>query len=120
MRTFLKLIILVPIALVAVAFAFANRTGVTVSFDPFATDLPAFALTGPLFVVLLITVAVGVVLGGVGSWIGQGRHRRALRATRRENKALSADVSRLRADLNAATERPDSPGLPALLERRAA
>ena len=99
MVTVLKLIVLVPLALLAVAFAVANRQGVTVSFDPFATDVPAFALSGPLFLVLLITIVAGVVLGGVASWLGQGRHRRALRVAGRENDQLRQEVERLRADL---------------------
>lgn len=116
MRTFLKLLILVPLALAAVAFAVANRQGVTVSFDPFATDVPAFALSGPLFVVIILTVVVGVVLGGVATWFGQGRHRRGLRAMRRENEGLRAEATRLRADLDEAAGRREitSPGYPAL------
>lgn len=110
MRTFLKLLVLVPLALLAVAFAVANRHAVTVSFDPFATDVPAFALSGPLFAVIILTVVVGVVLGGVATWVGQGRHRRALRAVRRENDGLRAEATRLRADLDeAASRRRDQP-----------
>ena len=121
MRTFLKLLIIVPLALLATAFAFANRSVVTVSFDPFATDVPAFALVAPLFVVILITVATGVVLGGIASWIGQGRHRRSAREARRENRALQADVARLKADLaSASSVHRDSLALPSPIERSAA
>lgn len=105
MRKILKLLVLVPLALLAVAFAFANRQSVTVSFDPFATDIPAFALSGPLFVVLILTVVTGVVIGGVATWFGQGRHRRGLRAMRRENDGLKGETARLRADLEEAAGR---------------
>ena len=109
MKTVFKLLILVPLALLAVAFAVANRQGVTVSFDPFATDIPAFALSGPLFVVLILTVVAGVVIGGVATWFGQGRHRRGLRALRRENESLRAEAARLKADLGEAAGRRDQP-----------
>jgi uncharacterized membrane protein YciS (DUF1049 family) len=99
MKTFLKLIVLVPLAVIAVAFAVANRQHTVISFDPFATDVPAFALSGPLFLVLLIVVVAGVVIGGVASWLGQGRVRRALRLANRENDELHREVERLKTAL---------------------
>jgi len=100
MKFFLKLLVVVPLALIAVAFAVANRQGVTVSFDPFATDVPAFALSGPLFVVLILTVVTGVILGGVATWFGQGRYRRMGRLAKREADELRAEVSRLKTELD--------------------
>lgn len=122
MKTFLKLLILVPLALLAVAFAVANRQGVTVSLDPFATDVPAFALSGPLFVVVLVMVVAGVVIGGVATWLGQGRHRRRVRGLRRENDALRGDIARLKADIatTVAEPRQEGPVFPALTAPKAA
>ena len=99
MRTFLKLLVLVPLALILVAFAVANRQGVVVSFDPFSTDMPAFALNGPLFLVIIVVAVMGVVVGGVAAWFGQGRYRRSAREARREAEDLRGEVARLRADL---------------------
>ena len=42
-RKILTAIIVVPPAVVIVAFAMANRQTVTVSFDPFSTASPAYA-----------------------------------------------------------------------------
>ena len=103
MRTFLKLLVLVPLALIAVAFAVANRQGVTVSFDPFASDVPAFALSGPLFVIIIVVVVTGVVIGGIATWFTQGRYRRAARTARREAQELQAEVAQLKAELQART-----------------
>ena len=75
-----KLVVIVPIAIALLAFAFANRQIVTVSFDPLPSgDVPAFAVSLPLFVVLILTAMLGVVAGGVAVWFAQGRHRRAAR-----------------------------------------
>lgn len=101
MKTVLKLLVLVPLGLLAVAFALANRQHVEVSFDPFATDVPAFALSGPLFLVIIAVVVTGVVIGSVATWLGQGHYRRAAKVARREADDLRADVARLRADLDA-------------------
>lgn len=101
MKTFLRLLVVVPLGLLAVAFALANRQHVEVSFDPFATDVPAFALSGPLFLVIIAVVVIGVIIGSVATWLSQGHHRRVARAARREADDLRADIARLRADLDA-------------------
>jgi uncharacterized integral membrane protein len=96
MFRFLKLVVIVPIAIALLAFAFANRQFVTVSFDPFPSgDVPAFAVSLPLFVVLILTAMLGVVAGGVAVWFAQGRHRRAARRSR-------AEADRWRAEAEAA------------------
>jgi uncharacterized integral membrane protein len=92
MRTFLKFIVLAPVALLLLAFAFANRQIVTVSFDPFASDeaSPAFSISAQLFVLLLLSLIIGVLIGGAAVWLSQGKFRRAARRSR-------AEVDRLRA-----------------------
>jgi uncharacterized integral membrane protein len=103
MVRFLKLVIVVPIAIALLAFAFANRHIVTVSFDPFPSgDVPAFAISAPLFVVLILTAAIGVVAGGVAVWLAQGRYRRAARRSRVEADRWRAEAEAGRARLGAA------------------
>ncbi len=123
MLSLLKWLVLVPLAILAVMFAVANRQGVTVSFDPFSGDVPAFALSGPLFVILIVTLVAGVVIGGVASWLGQGRHRRTARTARRETEELRAEAARLRTELDIAirTAPPSAAATyPALPDRSAA
>ncbi len=86
--------ILVPLGVVIVAFAVANRQIVTVSFDPFSSSAPAAALTLPLFALVLILLVLGVIVGGTASWLRQGRWRRAARR-------LEFDVAALRRELEA-------------------
>jgi uncharacterized integral membrane protein len=90
MLKLIKFIILAPIAVLLLVFAFANRQIVSISFDPFVSDdTPAFALTAPLFLVLILTLIAGVIVGGAAVWLSQGRFRRAARQNR-------AEVDRLR------------------------
>jgi uncharacterized integral membrane protein len=85
MKRFFQFIVLGPIAILILGFAFANREMVTVSFDPFAADeAPAFAISAQLFVILLLTLIIGVLVGGVAVWLNQGRFRRAARRSRAE------------------------------------
>ncbi len=97
MIRFLKLLILVPIAVIVLAFAIANRTIVAVSFDPFSSaDTSGAVIAAPLFVVLFLTLVVGVVLGGVATWFTQGVNRRKARRARDEVEHWQDEVRRMR------------------------
>jgi lipopolysaccharide assembly LapA-like protein len=80
-----------------VAFAVANRHMVPVSFDPFASSVDGAEITAPLFVLLTLAMMSGVVVGGLVTWIAQGRFRRALREARREAANWRNQAERLQA-----------------------
>ena len=90
MRKFVAIAILVPLAIVIVMFAVANREIITVSFDPFDSAHPALALRMPLFVSIFVLVAVGVVVGGIAAWLKQ--HKWRMRARRAEAEARDLRV----------------------------
>ncbi|GJD52462.1 hypothetical protein OPKNFCMD_5227 [Methylobacterium crusticola] len=94
MIRFLKGLILLPVAIVVVLLAVANRQPVTVSFDPFSHGAPAFSLTLPLYALAFAAVALGIVVGGAGAWLGQGRTRRDRRAKSRELDRLRTEADR--------------------------
>jgi uncharacterized integral membrane protein len=91
MRKLLRWLVLVPLAIVLVLLAVANRAPVTLSLDPFSREAPAFAFQLPLFVALLLAVAAGVVIGGVAAGIGRMRWRYRARRAEREAEKLSAE-----------------------------
>ncbi|MBV9568406.1 MAG: LapA family protein [Hyphomicrobiales bacterium] len=95
MRGLAKAIILVPLALLAVAFAVGNRGNVSVSFDPLS-ETPSYTIDAPLFVVVFAAVILGVLMGGMATWLGQGRYRRAARMHRRDVERLRSDLDRIR------------------------
>ncbi|WP_439372436.1 lipopolysaccharide assembly protein LapA domain-containing protein [Bradyrhizobium sp. DASA03120] len=111
MRKFLTALIVIPLALILVAFAVANRHFVTVSFDPFISDDPSFAATMPLFLLLILVAALGVIAGGCAVWFGQRRWRRAARRHEADAKAARGELADLRAQVTAA--RPEAQRLPA-------
>ena len=96
MLGFLKALLLLPVAIVVVLLAIANRAPVTFSLDPFGKGAPDIAVSLPLYGLLLAAVGIGVVIGGVGSWLSSGRSRRSGRAARREAARLRAEAERLR------------------------
>jgi len=77
LRKLVAVIILVPLAVAIVVFAVANRQDVVISFDPFDTAHPAYSRTTWLFVPIFAALIIGVVIGGVASWLGQGKWRGA-------------------------------------------
>jgi uncharacterized integral membrane protein len=91
-RKILTAVIVVPLAIVIVAFAVANRQMVTVSFDPFSSAAPAYAATVPLFVLIFILLILGVLVGGVAAWIGQAKWRRGHRRLDDEVRQLRDEV----------------------------
>jgi uncharacterized integral membrane protein len=98
MKNFLKFIVWAPIAILLLAFAFANRHIVTVYFDPFAEgDIPAFAITAPLFLILVLAIMVGVLAGGAATWLSQGKYRKAARHYRAEAERLRSEAETLKA-----------------------
>jgi uncharacterized integral membrane protein len=105
MRKFITFLILVPIAVVLVIFAVANRQLITVSLDPFDQAHPALDVALPLFALLLGVLIVGVVIGGAAAWIRQSKWRRAARLAQREARELNAELTRLREQMGTAEPR---------------
>jgi uncharacterized integral membrane protein len=90
MRKFLAAVILIPLAIVIVMFAVANREIVTVSFDPFNSAQPAIALKTPMFILVFVLVGIGVVVGGVAAWLKQHKWRTRARRAEAEARDLRA------------------------------
>jgi hypothetical protein len=96
MRRFLFFIVLLPLAVVAVAMSVANRDSVTLSLNPFPDGGVAWQVSLPMFVLLFLVLAMGVVLGGVAAWLGQSKWRYAARLERANVARLREEVERLR------------------------
>ena len=96
MRKLITALILVPLAIVLVTFAVANRQTVIISFDPFDQAHPAFALALPLFALILLLVIGGVIVGGIAAWLRQSKWRRAARLAQGQARELRAELDRLK------------------------
>ncbi|MGL5736150.1 MAG: lipopolysaccharide assembly protein LapA domain-containing protein, partial [Beijerinckiaceae bacterium] len=91
-----------------ILFAVANRSAVTVSLDPFSSGAPQIAYQVPLYAVVLLAMALGILAGGAATWLGQRPHRKAERTYRRESETLRAETERLKAVAAAALPAPRS------------
>ncbi len=96
LRKIVAAVILIPLAIVIIAFAVANRQIVTVSLDPFSPEHPASSVTLPLFVLILGLLIIGVVIGGTASWLRHGNLRRTARRFERDSRELRSELASLR------------------------
>lgn len=100
MRNVLKWLVFAPIGLIFLVFALANRQNVQVTIDPFygGSD-PSMMVVLPLFIVLLVAIGIGVLLGGLATWLRQGRFRKALREAKGQIETLRGENESLRAQM---------------------
>lgn len=94
MLRLLKALIVLPIAILVIAFIVANRHSVIVGFDPIDIANPAFALEMPVFLLTLICVFAGVVVGSVATWFGAAAVRREARDKRIEAAKWQREAER--------------------------
>src|SRR5882757_4235907 len=112
MRKFFTAVVVIPLGLIFIIFAVANRHWVTVSFDPFNSATPTVAVTLPLFVVIIASAILGVIAGGSVTWFRQRRWRHAARQHEADARQTRAELADLRAAA-AGASRGDGQRLPA-------
>lgn len=95
MKRFLAWAVGLPVAVVLVAFAVANRQFVRVSLDPLSPDDPWLSLELPLWAPLFAGIFLGLVVGWAGAWVKQHRWRKAAREARSEVERLKSRNERL-------------------------
>ncbi len=94
---FIKYLVLFLIALKLLTLALANRDTVTLTLLP--EDMAALvgfnhAVEMPLYLVILIGVGVGLLVGFIWEWIREYRHRAEASRARAEAKRLQAELGR--------------------------
>jgi uncharacterized integral membrane protein len=97
MRRFFTALVVIPIAVIFLIFAVANRRMVTVSFDPFNSSDPSVGVTLPLFIVIIVVAILGVVAGGIATWFRQRHWRRAARLHEADAQDARAQLAQLQA-----------------------
>ncbi len=85
---FMLIVIFVPLAIVLIALAVANREMVAFTLDPFNPGNPALTITLPFFIFLFAALALGMIVGSAVTWVRQGRYRKLARQRRIEAEGL--------------------------------
>lgn len=88
------IVVLVPLAIILIALAVANRGPAAFTFDPFNPGNPALTIQLPLFFLLFAALVVGMVIGSLATWFRQGRYRKLARQRGLEAQAAREAASR--------------------------
>jgi hypothetical protein len=97
MISLLRWTVYLPLALLILWFALANRGWVKISLDASQTgEFAKYSFEAPLFLVVMTGMAIGVLAGGVACWFGHRSVRRAARVARAEAAKAQAEVEKLR------------------------
>ncbi|QPC88541.1 DUF1049 domain-containing protein [Mesorhizobium sp. NBSH29] len=88
------IVVFVPLAIVLIALAVANRGPVAFTIDPFNPGNPALTLQMPLFVLMFAAIALGLVIGGMATWLKQGRYRKLARQRSQEAQIMRDTMER--------------------------
>jgi uncharacterized integral membrane protein len=95
LRRLVSLLIAFPLGVILVALAVSNRHPVQLILDPFKPESPALALELPFYAYILGALVLGVVLGGVATWMSQSRWRRTARVQGQRAQRFEAEADRL-------------------------
>ena len=87
------IVVLVPLAIVLIALAVANRAPIAFTLDPFNPGNPGLTVQAPLFVLLFLALGLGVILGSAVTWVKQSRHRKVARQRSLEAESLRQAAS---------------------------
>jgi len=110
-RKLILAVVVIPLGAVLIALAVVNRAPAVLSLDPFGGDAPNLSLEAPFFLFLLGAFALGLLVGGVASWLNQGKWRRTAREEAREARDWRRQADRLEKELE--TVSPAHPQLTA-------
>ncbi len=102
-RRILSLLIAFPLGAILVAIAVSNRQSVALILDPFRPETPALSIELPFYAYLMGALVIGVILGGVATWMGQSRWRQTARAQGQRAARWQAEADRLAREREAAT-----------------
>lgn len=92
-------LVVVPLGVVLIALAVVNRAPAVLILDPFGGAEPSVSLQAPFFLFLLGAFVLGLLVGGIASWLNQGKWRRTAREEAREARDWRRQADRLEKEL---------------------
>ena len=112
-RKIILALVVIPLGVVLIALAVVNRKSTVLILDPFDSAEPSLSLEAPFFLFLLGAFTIGLLVGGIASWLNQGKWRRTAREGVREARDWRRQADRLEKELGANGPTPDRAQLPA-------
>ena len=90
-----KYLLALPAAVILLTLAVTNRHAVRLVLDPFRPDEPVLYVMLPFYAYLIGALLLGIIVGGLGVWMGQARWRRSARRRGAEAQRWRAEADRL-------------------------
>ena len=87
-------IILVPIAVILIAFIVANRAMVALTLNPFQPNDDKFTYHAPFFIWLFVFLIIGMIIGSLITWFTQHKYRKSLKSTKAELENLKTQATK--------------------------
>ncbi len=84
LKRILSLVVFVPLGIVMIVLAVANRQAVTLALNPFRPQDSILSVTAPFFVFVFLALLLGIAVGASVTWWSQGRYRRQARLEAKE------------------------------------
>jgi uncharacterized integral membrane protein len=84
LKRIISLVIFVPLGIVLIVLAVANRQSVTLALNPFRPEDSMLSVSAPFFLFLILALLIGMAIGSAVTWWNQGRYRRQARVEARE------------------------------------
>jgi uncharacterized integral membrane protein len=94
LNRFLVVVVFVPLAVVLIALAVANRGPSDFTLDPFNPGNPGLTFQMPLFVLIFFALIIGLIVGSVATWLRQGRYRKLARQRGQEADIMRSSAQR--------------------------
>lgn len=104
----------IPLFAIVIVFAVTNHDSIELSLWPVLTERVPF----PVYGIALIGLFIGFLLGGLVSWIQNGRSRRRLRELQRQLEADQREIAILRDRLASSEARERQATIPPPLPPR--
>src|SRR5690349_22528135 len=102
LRRFIWILVALPVAVLLITLSVANRHGVRLVLDPFRPDEPVLSLVLPFYAYLIGMLVIGIVIGGLATWVTQARWRRTARRRAAEAQRWQSEADRLARERQAA------------------
>jgi hypothetical protein len=109
----LRRLLILPIVLVTAGILItvfvSNRHPVRIVLDPIS-DVPVLAFELPFYVYLAGALILGVILGGMRTWVGQSHWRRSARTRAQEAMRWQSEADRLQREREESLAGPSASG----------
>ena len=90
----LSWILLLPLGVAVVVFSVSNRAATQVDFWPFG-----YIVELPVFAIVLTSLLLGFVLGGIVAWLSNAKNRSHARAANRDATSARRELAALRREV---------------------